>query len=109
MLESELLLEIGSQAYDDLTSTEITHLTSAYTSSQISLAGLKAFDLLRKKFQPTYRMGKTYENLSQKYEFYNKIYKEYAMTVNAGKISSTSDERDDHQNIDRWKFTSDEN
>lgn len=109
METDELLLEIGSQAYDDLTSTEISSLTTNYTSSQKSLAGMKAFDLLRKKFRSTYRMGRTYEKLSDKYEFYDRLYKEYAMTVAAGKVTSTSDDQEDRHNIDRYKFTADGN
>lgn len=109
METSELLLEIGSQAFDDLTETEISHLTSNYKSTQTQLAGMKAFDLLRKKFRPNYRMGRTYEDLSDKYRFYDELYKEYTRNVSAGKNASTEEERDDRNNLDRYKFTADGN
>lgn len=109
MTEDEILLEIGSQAYSDLTETEINSLITNYSSSQKSVAGMKAFDLLRKKFRPTYRMGRTYKDLSDKYKFYDMLYKEYAATTDAGKVTSSSDDRSDRNNIDRYKFTADGN
>lgn len=109
MTNDDLLLEIGSQAHDDLTSNEISSLTTNYTSSQKSMAGMKAFDLLRKKFRPTYRMGRTYKHLTDKYKFYDMLYKEYAATTDAGKVTSTSEDRSDRESLDRYKFTADGN
>ncbi len=108
MDSSVLLLEIGSVALADLSSDELSAILAAYTNAQVRLAGMKTFELLRKKYQPTYRMGRTYEELSKKYEWYDKIYKEYASSTDAG-ISETDVDADDIETIDRYKFMSDAN
>jgi len=98
------LLEIGSVAYGDLTSAEVAALCAKYSSTSIKLAGMHSFELLWKKFQPTYRMGKTYEALSDKYENYRKIYVHYTQSVGAGVITGTTAQMDEYKNLDRYKF-----
>ena len=109
MTNAELLLEIGSEAYADLSSTEIAALNAKYSAAQSRIAGLHAFQLLMKKFQATYRMGKTYEALSHKYDAYRKVYNWYCQTVQAGIITATDAELDDVATIDNNKFAADEN
>jgi len=89
MLESTLLLEIGSEALSELSTDEKEALLARYTDAQASVAGLKAFGLLMKKFQPNYRMGKMYEDLSDKYEAYRRIYNLYCQNINAGRTGSS--------------------
>lgn len=89
MTESTLLLEVGSEALLDLTTAEKTAILALFTDAQVRQAGMKTFDLLRKKFLPTYKMGSSYEELSAKYKSYDKRYKEYAQSVNAGKLAVT--------------------
>ena len=96
-----LLLEIGSEAYNELTDDERTSLLNSYTNAQSKLAGMRAFELLMKKFQPTYRMGRMYEDLSAKYEHYRRMYMMYAQAVKAGKLGKTVG---DERNIQRYKF-----
>jgi hypothetical protein len=48
---------------------------------------MKVFGLLAKKFQPNYRMGKMYEDLSQKYEAYQRIYNMYCRNMCAGRTT----------------------
>ena len=105
MNSDELLLEIGSEAYEDLKPAERTALMNKYTAAQTRLAGLHAFQLLMKKFQATYRMGKTYENLSEKFVAYRNIYNWYCQTVSAGTIATITIDNE----VDREKFLSDEN
>jgi len=105
MQEADLLLEIGSEALDDLSSTEKAAILAKYESGQETLAALKAFSILMKKFKPTYRMGKMYEDLSAKYERYRDLYNLYAKTVRAGKVGKDPDEITKYD-IDRWKWPS---
>jgi hypothetical protein len=105
MDSNELLLEIGSKAYDDLDPRERTALMGKYTLAQTRIAGLHAFQILMKKFQPTYRMGKTYENLSEKFVAYRNIYNWYCQTVSAGTIATA----DIDNEVDKEKFLADEN
>ena len=109
MTNDELLLEIGSEAYSDLATAEITALCNKYSASQASQADLHAFQLLMKKFQATYKMGKTYEKLSDKYEAYTRVYNWYCNRVNAGSITATSDELAAVATVDKDKFAADEN
>jgi hypothetical protein len=108
MDQATLLLEVGSTAISDLTSDELAGILGLYTNAQVRLAGMKTFELLRKKFQPTYRMGRTYEELSKKYEWYDKLYKEYASSTGAG-VSTGEDDLEDVETLDRYKFNSDAN
>ena len=96
-----LLLEVGQEALDELSADELNAVTRTYSSGQVKMAGMKVFELLMKKFQPNYRMGRMYESLSQKFEAYKDIYFQYARSVGAGKLASdTGDER----NIQRYDF-----
>lgn len=101
-----LLAEIGSVALGDLADSEVAYILSKYTDTDNRAAGMDVFNLLRKKFKPSYRMGKTYEALSDKYKMYDQIFKEYANTISAGAITGTPDSTN---NISRWKFTSNAN
>lgn len=103
MDESNLLFEIGSVALNDLNADEKSALLSSYSNGQETLAGMKSFNLLRKKFQSNYRMGKMYEDLSQKYEAYDKIYKEYVRNVRGGRLPDGYSDKE-HKDIDRYKF-----
>ena len=105
LTELDLMLEVGSDALDDLSSTEKTAILSRYESGQETLAALKVFSILMKKFKPTYRMGKMYEELSAKYERYRDLYNLYAKMVNAGRIGKDPDEITNYD-IERWKWPS---
>ena len=109
MDDSVLLLEIGSVAYGDLSASEIAALLALYSNSQNKIAGMHSFEILKKKFLPTYRMGKTYEKLSDKFENYRRIYNDYAQTVGAGRTTGSATELADQETIDRNKFHSDAN
>lgn len=109
MNNNELLLEIGEEAYNDLSLRERTAIAAKYTAAQTRLAGLHAFQLLWKKFQPNYRMGKTYEALSEKFTAYRQIYNWYCQTVKAGKITATDTQLDDVEVVDKDKFSSNAN
>ena len=102
MLESTLLLEVGSEALNDLTSDEKTAILARYTNAQVKYAGLKTFDLLRKKYQCNYKMGRMYEYLSQKYDAYERRYKEYSQAIKAGKIAN--EDTSDVKVVDGQKF-----
>lgn len=109
MTSNELLLEIGQGAYDDLSASEIAALCEKYSAAYSSHAGLHAFQLLMKNFKATYRMGKTYEKLSEKYKSYKETYNWYASRIKAGKITATTAELDDVNTVDGEKFKADEN
>ena len=99
---TDLMLEIGSEAYKDLTTDEINAIIGRYDISQIRLAGMKAFELLTKKFKPTYRMGKTYKALSDKYQAYRKVYEWYCNVVGAGR--NTGPETTTIRPLSRYKW-----
>ena len=96
-----LRIEIGSDAYGDLTSDEVNAICLKYSPGEERLAGMKAFELLSKKFKPSYRMGRMYEEQSQKYEHYNRIYARYASGVSAG-YSPSGLTGDDQLSRDKW-------
>ena len=102
MDESTLLLEVGSEALSELTTDEKSAILNRYTNTQVKFAGMKTFDVLRKKFQPNYRMGRMYESLSQKFEFYNRMYTQYARDIRAGKLGHT--DYGEKKSIDPDKF-----
>lgn len=91
MTSNDLLLEIGSVAYADLTTGEINAIAARYSVADVKLAGMKAFELLSKKFEANYRMGRMYEHLSQKYEHYKVVYKRYLTQLNAGALAHSDD------------------
>ena len=81
MTEAELKLEIGTEAYSELSAEEVSHLLSLPSAK---LAALRAFDLLRKKYKPAYRIGRTWEDQGAKYEFYDRLYREYLTLTGTG-------------------------
>ena len=85
---NKLMLEIGSEAYNLLTSEERDAICNSVSSA--TLGGLKAFELLWKKFKPSYRMGRMYEADSERYEAYYKMYCHYVQQVKAGKNNKPS-------------------
>ena len=105
MDELTLILEVGSEALDELSDTEKNAILANYTNAQVKYAGMKVFDILRKKFLPTYRMGRMYEELSAKFEKYDRLFKEYCQAMNAGKLGTDPDDIDNYD-IERWKWVS---
>lgn len=96
MNEALLILEIGEEPLAELTPAEKTAILTAFTDTQVRPAAIKVFDLLRKKYKANYRMGRMYENLSDKYSYYEKLYHEYLSNTGAGRnASSTSTETSD--------------
>lgn len=85
MQEVKLLEAIGSEALSELTQDEKAIILGKFSDDQIYEAAMFAFSLLMKKYRPSYRMGRMYEELGQKYEFYYKLYVMYANMVKAGK------------------------
>lgn len=85
MQETKLLEAIGSEAISELTQDEKNIILGKFTDSQVYEAAMFAFSLLMKKFRPSYRLGRMYEDLSQKYEFYYKMYIMYSNMVKAGR------------------------
>ena len=105
MDELTLILEVGSEALDELSDTEKTAILSNYDDDEVKYAGMKVFDILRKKFLPTYRMGRMYEDLSAKFEKYDRLYKEYCSIVSAGSLAADPDNIDNYD-VERWKWVS---
>lgn len=105
MLESTLLLEVGSEALAELSSDEKTAILAKYTDTQAALAGMRVFDVLRKKFQPNLKMGRMYEDLATKFRFYDEMYKQYARAVKAGRLGRT--DFSSQRSIDRYKWVKD--
>jgi len=88
MTEEQLRLEIGSEAFSNLTPEEVSYIVGKY--SNVKLAGMKAFELLWKKFKPSYRMGKLYEEESERYLAYKEIYLQYVRQLSSGVHKSGS-------------------
>lgn len=109
MTYDELVLEIGEEAFDELSTREKNAIAAKYTLTQTRLAGLHVFQLLMKKFKPHYRMGKTYEALGDKFTRYREIYNWYCQTVQAGKITATDTQLDAVETIDKDKFSANAN
>jgi len=87
MTEDDLKLEIGSEAFEDLTLSEVAFIVGKY--SDVKQAGMKAFELLWKKFKPTYKMGRLYERESEKYTVYRNLYMMYSSQLGAGRSTSS--------------------
>jgi len=104
MLYNTLLLEVGAEACRELSEEELSVILATYTDAQPKLAGLAVFDILRKKYQPNYRMGKAYEALSDKYVAYDRLYKEYASIIAAGASSEEVEKEKIAKPIERAKF-----
>lgn len=83
----DLELEVGSEAYLELTPSEVNAICQKY--DDVRLAGMKAFELLWKKFKPTYKMGKMYTRESEKYQAYRDIYKMYKAQLQSGVTAGT--------------------
>lgn len=109
MTLDDLLLEIGEEALNELSVKEKNAIAAKYTVAQTRVAGLHAFQLLMKKFKPNYRMGKTYEALSEKFIAYRQLYNWYCQTVAAGRITATETQLDDVETVDKDKFSADAN
>jgi CRISPR/Cas system-associated endonuclease Cas3-HD len=112
MTQAELILEVGSEAIKDLSSEELAAILAKYTANQAPFAGLKVFDILSKKFQHSYRMGSTFEALSDKSRHYYELYLHYTQSVKAGKLGTHSLDEDSTEaasrnDIQRQKFPSD--
>ena len=109
MTLDDLLLEIGSEAYSEMSIADRGAIAAKYTVAQTRMAGLHAFQLLMKKYKPNYRMGKVYEALGDKFDHYRKMYNWYCQTVKAGSITATDEELDAVETIAKDKFTADAN
>lgn len=94
MDRENLLLEVGAQALEDLSTDEEDAILDKYENGQETLAGLHVFSLLSKKFKHDYRMGRMYQYESQKYKAYTRIYHEYLATIKAGKYKKQEDSYD---------------
>ena len=109
MTLDDLLLEIGEEAYGEMSIAERNAIAAKYTVAQTRMAGLHAFQLLMKKYKANYRMGKVYESLGDKFDAYRKIYNWYCQTVKAGSITATDEELDTVETLVKDKFTADAN
>ena len=94
---NDLLLEIGSKAYNSLTSDEIIGICTA--TDNVVYAAMKAFELLWKNYKPSYRMGKMYKAESDRYDAYYKMYCWYTQQVGAGRSGEVTTPVD----IDKWR------
>ena len=90
--ESALRLEVGTEGWEELTEEERTYLLGF---SSLTLAALRAFDLLRKKYRPTYRLGRTWEDLDAKYRRYEALFREYRLRVAQGALVEEEEEEDE--------------
>ncbi len=86
---TELKIEIGATAYDELDSDEIGYICG--NSASIAFAGLKAFEILMKKYKPSYKMGKLFCNDGDKYKAYRDMFVMYSRQFSAGTLKSKSD------------------
>lgn len=105
MDENNLIFEVGSDAVDELSATEKMLVLSTFSNGQETLAGMRVFSLLMKKYKATYKMGRTYERLSEKYEHYKSLYNMYARNVAAGKVGADPDDIDSYD-VSRTKWRS---
>jgi len=104
MKETTLLLEVGEEALIELSTNELSLILNLYDDSQARIAAMRVFDILRKKFKPSYRMGSLFEDRAAKYRAYENLYKEYASSVGAGKLGTPVADTD-VVDIDRNKWT----
>jgi len=88
LLEEQVKNEVGARAWDLLSDDEQAHVLISSDSS-IALAGMLTFEILWKRFKPTYRLGKLYQAESDRYQEYHRIYCSYAAKVGAGSIEKT--------------------
>jgi hypothetical protein len=104
MTEAIIILEVTEAVWAELSAAEKAGMLAKYADTQVLPCAMHVFNLLRKKFQPNYRMGKMYENLSDKYKFFDQLYKEYTQKVNAGYTSPVSET---YEQIDVDRFRAD--
>ena len=86
MTQDDLKMEIGSEAYSDLSDEEVAFIVNNY--DDVKLAAMKSFEILWKKFQPTYRLGRLYEASSDKYLNYRSLYVHYSNMLGVGRSTS---------------------
>lgn len=99
MIESEIKTEVGERAWGFLTTDEqMAILTGSGTS--LSLAGMQVFELLYKKFKPTFRLGKLYQADSDRYQEYYRIYCQYAQKLKAGRLKNAVRTK---PKVDQWR------
>jgi len=84
----ELKVEIGTEAWEDLSPDEVVYICKSFSADQLQHAAQKAFEILWKKFRPNYRMGRTFKALSDKYENYYKIYLMYCQRQSGTDVNS---------------------
>lgn len=104
MDEVNLMLETGKDALDELSPEEKIAILGKYSNGQEPLAAMHVFKLLMRKYRPTYRMGRMYEALSDKYERYADLYNHYARVVAAGRLGHAPDP--DVPRVEREKWPS---
>ena len=112
LTENQILLEVGSDALDELTEKEKATILAKYSAGQEKVAAMKIFYLLALKFKPSYKMGSTFEDLSAKYKKYWDIYCHLAKSLNAGVITggdhnsaySENSSANNTVEVDRWKW-----
>lgn len=103
MQETILILEVGADPLADLSAAEKSAILAKYTDEQVRHAAIKVFDLLRKKYKANYRMGRMYENLGDKYKYYDQLYHEYLSNTGAGRNASATSA----ESVDTRKFRED--
>lgn len=96
---SQLKIEVGERAWGLLTADEQTAILTG-SGTNLALAGMRTFELLWKRFKPTYRMGKIYQADSDRYEEYYKMYCQYAKSLGAGVRYSTARTK---PSVDQWR------
>jgi hypothetical protein len=92
ILEADLLLIVGSEAYLEFSASEITAICAKFSAGQEPYCELFCFKLLAKKFRPSYRMGSTFEAESDKFKFYNQKALELSASVGAGRLGLPASE-----------------
>jgi len=99
MIEDQVKAEVGERAWGLLTTDEQMSILAG-SGSSLSLAGMRVFELLWKRFKPTYRMGKLYQADSDRYQEYYRIYCQYAQKLGAGRINETVRTK---PKVDQWR------
>ncbi len=105
--EADLLLVIGSEAILELNAAEKTAICAKYSAGQEMDCKIFTFGFLSQKFRPSYRMGSTFEAESDKFKFYDELYKRLCASVGAGRtgIAATEGGSDPARNdIERQKW-----
>ena len=95
----QLKAEVGERAWGLLETDEQTAILTG-CGSNLALAGMRTFELLWKRFKPTYRMGKIYQADSDRYEEYYKMYCKYANSTGAGVLKDAVRTK---PSVDQWR------